>query len=50
MYPYKSRNNHLHCLVNDLESVGIIQTQDICSHECKNGHNVVKNFILEENR
>lgn len=48
IYLYKSWNNHLHCLINYLECVSIIQTQDICSHECKNGHNIVENFILEK--
>lgn len=38
----------MHCLINYLERVSIIQTQDICSHECKNGHDVVENFILEK--
>lgn len=43
----KSRDDHLHRLVNDLEAVGVVQTHDIGSHEGEDGHDVVQHLLLQ---
>lgn len=46
-YLNKCWNDHFHSLANNLKTVSIIQAHDIGSHECKNRHDIVKNFILK---
>lgn len=43
---YEGRDDCLHCFVDDLETVGIIQAHDVGTHEGEDRHNVVKDFFL----
>lgn len=49
-YLYKSRNDCLDSLVDDLEAVSVIQSHDVGAHERENGHDVVKNLLLKSER
>lgn len=44
---YKSRDDCLNSLTDDLEAVSIIQSHDVGAHECEDGHDVVKNLLLK---
>lgn len=44
---YKSRDDRLNSLIDDLEAVSIIQSHDVGTHECEDGHDVVKNLLLK---
>lgn len=49
-YLDERRYDHLNRLVDDSEAVNVVQTQDVRSHEGEDGHDVVEDFLLEEDK
>lgn len=42
------RDNHLQRLLDHPEAVGVVQAQDVGAHEGEDGHDVVEDFLLQE--
>lgn len=47
-YLDQCRYDHLHRLINDFEAVGVIQAHYVCSHEGEDWHDVMEDFLLQE--